>query len=214
MQFLQTQSSRELPVLSAQLLLYGWTRIITVWPSPLFKLKRDTRQTMSPSWRASMLREEIITLTCIGRSTQPIKDLIKECRDYSLDREKSYTIVRRPASKDFRARGHSVWHKVAVRPSRPIETVVLDHDEKNRVLGDINEYLHPSTSRWYANRCIPYRRGYLFAGPPGTGKSSLAWAIAGVFGIDIYCISLVEPTHRGGFGAYVYYFATSLCGAP
>ncbi len=33
-----------------------------------------------------------------------------------------------------------------------------------------------------------------FVGPPGTGKSSLAWAIAGVFGLDIYCISLVEPT--------------------
>ncbi|KAK4696115.1 hypothetical protein P7C71_g1751, partial [Lecanoromycetidae sp. Uapishka_2] len=27
----------------------------------------------------------------------------------------------------------------------------------------------------------------------GTGKSSLAWAIAGVFGLDIYCISLVDP---------------------
>ncbi len=51
-----------------------------------------------------------------------------------------------------------------------------------------------TTPRWYANRGIPYRRGYLFAGPPGTGKSSLAWAIAGVFGLDIYCISLVEPS--------------------
>ena len=38
------------------------------------------------------------------------------------------------------------------------------------------------------------RRGYLFYGAPGTGKSSLAWAIAGVFGLDIYCISLVDPT--------------------
>ncbi len=160
----------------------------------IFEFKREIKQTMSPGWRASMIREEIITLTCIGRSAQPIKDLIKECRDYNLDREKSYTIVRRPAPKDLRARGHSVWHKVAIRPSRPMETVVLDHDQKNGVLRDINEYLHPSTSRWYANRGIPYRRGYLFAGPPGTGKSSLAWAIAGVFGVDIYCISLVEPT--------------------
>lgn len=84
--------------------------------------------------------------------------------------------------------------KVATRPSRPMHTVVLDHVQKNRVLTDINEYLHPSTPKWYANRGIPYRRGYLFHGPPGTGKSSLAWAIAGVFGLDIYCISLVDPT--------------------
>ncbi len=75
-----------------------------------------------------------------------------------------------------------------------MHTVVLDRSQKTRVLADINEYLHPSTPKWYANRGIPYRRGYLFHGPPGTGKSSLAWAIAGVFGLDIYCISLVDPT--------------------
>jgi len=75
-----------------------------------------------------------------------------------------------------------------------MHTVVLEHGQKNRVLADINEYLHPSTPKWYANRGIPYRRGWLFHGPPGTGKSSLAWAIAGVFGLDIYCISLVDPT--------------------
>lgn len=31
---------------------------------------------------------------------------------------------------------------------------------------------------------------YLFHGPPGTGKSSLSFALAGVFGLDIYCLSL------------------------
>ena len=162
----------------------------------LFKLKRENKQVLQDSgWRGSSLRdEENITLTCVGRSTQPIKDLIKVARDHYFNKEKSSTIVRRPAPKDQRGRGRSVWMKVATRPSRPMETVVLDHGQKNRVLVDINEYLHPSTPRWYANRGIPYRRGYLFHGPPGTGKSSLAWAIAGVFGLEIYCISLVDPT--------------------
>ena len=161
-----------------------------------FEFQRIQKEVMGSNWAGgSVFREdEHIRLTCLGRSTQPLKNLIKEARDHYLDKEKSCTIVRRPAPKEMRGRGRNVWNRVATRPSRPIDTVVLDHDQKNRLLTDINEYLHPSTPRWYANRGIPYRRGYLLHGPPGTGKSSLAWAIAGVFGLDIYCISLVEPT--------------------
>ena len=160
-----------------------------------FEFRRDIKPMMYSGWGGSIFQEdETIRLTCIGRSTQPIKDLLRECRDSFLDKGKACTVVRRPAPKEHRNRGRTVWNKVATRPSRPMDTVVLDHAQKDRVLADINEYLHPSTPRWYANRGIPYRRGYLFQGPPGTGKSSLAWAIAGVFGLDIYCISLVEPS--------------------
>ncbi len=161
-----------------------------------FKFSRENKQVMYSGWAGSTVfqNDENVRLSCVGRSTTPIKDLIKEARDCYLNKEKACTVVRRPAPKDMRGRGRGVWHKVATRPSRPMDTVVLDHHQKDRILGDINEYLHPATPRWYANRGIPYRRGYLFAGPPGTGKSSLAWAIAGVFGLDIYCISLVEPS--------------------
>lgn len=40
--------------------------------------------------------------------------------------------------------------------------------------------------QWYVERSIPWRRGWLFYGPGGTGKSSLAKAIAQVLGIPIY----------------------------
>ena len=159
-----------------------------------FKFSRENKQMMYQGWGGTIFQsDETITLTCIGRSTKPIKDLIEEARGIYLKKGKSSTVVKRPAPKDQRTRGR-MWNKVATRPSRPMNTVILDHSEKDRILLDINEYLHPATPRWYANRGIPYRRGYLFAGAPGTGKSSLAWAIAGIFGLDIFCISLVEPT--------------------
>lgn len=37
------------------------------------------------------------------------------------------------------------------------------------------------------------RLGYLFSGPPGTGKSSLAFALAGHFGLPVYVLSLSLP---------------------
>ena len=131
----------------------------------LFKFRRINKTMMIADWGGNVFTEdESISLTCIGRSTQPIKELIKETRDQYLDKGKACTVVRRPAPKEQRGRGRGVWHKVATRPSRPMETVVLEYTQKDAILSDINEYLHPSTPRWYANRGIPYRREYLFHG--------------------------------------------------
>ena len=138
--------------------------------------------------------EDRVVLTTIGRSTKPIKALILETRDRHLAHQTSKTVIRRPSPKEQRGRGRSAWNKVAMRPSRPMGTVVLDDTQKAMILKDINDFLHPRTPRWYANRGIPYRRGYLFHGPPGTGKTSLSFALAGVFGLDIYCLSLSEAT--------------------
>ena len=78
------------------------------------------------------------------------------------------------------------------RPYRDIDTVILEKSKKQALLRDINEYLHPRTRKWYSNHGIPYRRGYLFSGAPGTGKTSLTAALAGVFGLDIYVLSLLD----------------------
>ena len=161
-----------------------------------FEFRREQRELLNGSYGGSGLvrDEEIISLTCIGRSTKPLKDLIRTCQNHSVGKKSFKTTVQRPAVKERRMHGRYPWTRVAKRPSRPMDTVVLDQDQKERVLKDINQYLHPATFPWYANRGIPYRRGYLFHGPPGTGKTSLSFAIAGIFGLDIYCISLLEPT--------------------
>jgi chaperone BCS1 len=76
------------------------------------------------------------------------------------------------------------------RLPRPLSTVILEQEQKNSFIDDIKEYLHPRTRRWYSNRGIPYRRGYLFHGPPGTGKTSLCFAAAGLLGLKLYLLNL------------------------
>jgi chaperone BCS1 len=141
--------------------------------------------------------DDVLQLDCIGRSTDPIKDLLRTIQVWSLNRQRNTTIIRHPTPKD-RARFSGSWNKTSSRPSRPMETVILDAEQKCMIIRDMNEYLHPASPRWYAARGIPYRRGYLFHGPPGTGKTSLSFALAGIFGLEIYAISLQEPTLTEG----------------
>lgn len=139
--------------------------------------------------------KENLVISCLGRSPEPIKKLLKHAKESYYNDHYAKTIVKRPSPMNMRRYGgRHAWAQVANRPVRPMKTVVLDGKQKVQLLADVNEYLHPATPRWYANRGIPLRRGYLFHGPPGTGKTSLSFALAGVFGLDIYVISLLEPS--------------------
>lgn len=61
---------------------------------------------------------------------------------------------------------------------------------RKKIICDATEYFEPFKKQWYSNRGIPYRSGYLFHGPSGTGKRSLSLAMAGFFGMRIYIINL------------------------
>ncbi|KAK0752061.1 hypothetical protein B0T18DRAFT_403996 [Schizothecium vesticola] len=87
-----------------------------------------------------------------------------------------------------------MWSMITNRHTRPMNTVVLDDKQKINILSDMNEYLSPAAAAWYAGRGILLWRGYLFHGPPGTEKTSLSFALAGVFGLDIYVMPLLDSS--------------------
>ncbi|KAH7079754.1 BCS1 N terminal-domain-containing protein [Paraphoma chrysanthemicola] len=153
-----------------------------------FNFRRQQVENKNPSWYRR--DHQIVTLRCTGRSTRPIKDLLIHIKRWNSSREAQLTSVYRPTPKSEQDSVN--WKRQATRSSRPIDTVALDPEQKAMIIQDINEYFQPATARWYAARGIPYRRGYLFHGSPGTGKTSLSFALAGIFGVGVYCISLSE----------------------
>ncbi|RMZ76462.1 hypothetical protein DV737_g4814, partial [Chaetothyriales sp. CBS 132003] len=76
------------------------------------------------------------------------------------------------------------------RQKRPLESVILDKGVKERIVADIHDFM--GSEKWYADRGIPYRRGYLLYGPPGTGKSSFIQALAGHLNYAIAILNLSE----------------------
>lgn len=160
-----------------------------IFEKRLFIFVRSDKERRSQPWQG--IEEHRLDVRCIGRSTEPLKRWIEAVKIWAVEKETSFTTIKRPTGPNQRrAPGH--WSPVTSRPSRPMSTVVLDPQQKARLVADVNEYLHPATPKWYATRGIPYRRGYLFHGPPGTGKSSLSFALAGLFGLDIHVVSLNE----------------------
>ncbi|KZP19387.1 P-loop containing nucleoside triphosphate hydrolase protein [Athelia psychrophila] len=80
------------------------------------------------------------------------------------------------------------WRHVASRPKRPMASIVLDPGIKDLLIDDAKDFLGSKT--WYADRGIPFRRGYLLYGAPGSGKTSIIHSLAGELGLDVYVISL------------------------
>ncbi|KAK5087491.1 hypothetical protein LTR70_005352 [Exophiala xenobiotica] len=135
---------------------------------------------------ATRVRPEVISLTCLGREATILKELLMEAQKSSIVQEGSHIAIYRSGNQ----RGYGEWERRGTRIARPLSTVVLNEAEKQVLINDIREYLHPLTKRWYADRGIPYRRGYLLSGPPGTGKTSLCLALAGMFSLPVYITSL------------------------
>lgn len=63
-----------------------------------------------------------------------------------------------------------------------------------QVRADLNRWI--LSAAWYRDRGIPWRRGYLFHGPPGGGKTSLTVALAKEFNLPVYVFDLTSMTNE------------------
>ena len=126
---------------------------------------------------------ETVTLTTLYSHRHVFESLFKEAHNLATKSQEGKTIIYHSRGIEWKPFGHP-------RRKRPLESVVLDRGVKERIVADVKEFL--SSSQWYYDRGIPYRRGYLLHGPPGTGKSSFIQALAGHLDYDIAVLNLSE----------------------
>ena len=80
------------------------------------------------------------------------------------------------------------WDNIAKKKKRPLASIVLPKEQKDRIIGDIHSFL--DSEEWYNQRGLPYRRGFLLKGAPGCGKTSLVIVLAGYFDLDLYVLNM------------------------
>ena len=126
---------------------------------------------------------ETVTLTTLYSQRNIFEDIFLEAHHLAQQFSEGKTIV-------YQARATS-WEKFGEpRRKRPLESVILDRGVKERILSDVKDFL--GSAKWYYDRGIPYRRGYLLHGPPGSGKSSFIRALAGELDYNIAMLNLSE----------------------
>ncbi len=82
------------------------------------------------------------------------------------------------------------WEHRGDVPQRDLDTVILDGDQKEQLIGDLDRFLASEAD--YARLGVPFHRGYLLYGPPGTGKTSMVKAIAAHFALPLFYLPLSD----------------------
>ncbi|KAF8643766.1 hypothetical protein AX16_008785 [Volvariella volvacea WC 439] len=143
------------------------------------KRERETRsmQLMSGTpW-------ETVTLTTLSRDRDLFPSLLSEARDLAMRGHEGKLVIYTAWGIEWKPFGQP-------RRKRPLQSVVLHPGMGERIEEDVKAFLE--RRQWYADRGIPYRRGYLLHGPPGSGKTSYIQALAGSLSYDICLLNLSE----------------------
>lgn len=128
---------------------------------------------------------EKITIKILGRDRKLIDNLVEEMKDLQKVNESGKSKVYRRVRDDW---------SYELRHPRQLSTVFLPKDGET-LLDDMKTFL--GRESWYRERGVPYRRGYLFYGPPGNGKSSVALALANHLNIPLYVLNLATMAGDG-----------------
>ena len=122
-----------------------------------------------------------------AKNIEIIDNLILESKKFAEEKDENYVTTK------ILKKGY--WSTLSRLPKRDISTIYID--SKDEIINDINNFLEEEET--YSQFGIPYKRNYLFEGPPGSGKSSFIFAIGSLLNRDINILSFSPELDDGLF---------------
>jgi chaperone BCS1 len=181
----QRDSGGELRPLAGDMKQVFW------WKDVLFVLDRgseeinidDQDDEIPQDWNCTIPNkpktEPKMTIRCFGHSNEPIVALIEHIKMEAKQSEQ-LQVLKKGAENDDNE----------IRDKRPLSSIDMEPKMYRQVLQEVNDFFHLDSKRLYKDTSRPYRHGFLFHGPPGTGKTSLSVAIASHIGVTLVIINM------------------------
>lgn len=129
---------------------------------------------------ASFLKRDSISIRYFGRNLGFVQQIMDQVCELYRERESKKLSIKLESYGD--------WHTHKQLEKFNMNNICLKEGVLQTIINDIEEFSQKES--FYADRGIPYHRGYLFYGPPGTGKTTLATALASFMGKPLYCLNL------------------------
>lgn len=120
-------------------------------------------------------------LRVLSRRQGILGTIIEEAKKDWLETQKDSLTV-------WVANSDNIWVPLSRQLKRPLSSIVLDPGVREFLVKDVKDFL--ASKAWYQERGIPFRRGYLLYGVPGSGKTSVIQAIAGELCLNVYMLAL------------------------
>jgi len=80
------------------------------------------------------------------------------------------------------------WEVVNVQTSKSLANTVYSKSVDKELFQDIQHFM--DNEKWYTSRGIPYKRGYVVHGVPGSGKTTISKILANMYDMPVFCLDL------------------------
>jgi chaperone BCS1 len=149
--------------------------LLWVGASPLFlcRSRIDSKSNGGPT--------EQLDITVIGRTPITIEQLIERIKLSQKEVPKQEIFVR-----------DQHWVRMQNKQLKDFESVILTGGLKEDIVNDYEKFNNKESE--YHRKGIPYKRCYLFTGPPGTGKTSMILALAAKVKRELFILNLKDIT--------------------
>lgn len=133
--------------------------------------------------------KKITITTDIERDNPEIQDILAKLCNESVVKYKKYLETQKWVPKVWNIK-NGRWDATDLDNKRNIETIILENNRQLKIKTDVERFMN--SSDFYQKVGMPYKRGYLFYGCPGTGKSSMIRAMSNFTKRDVYNVHLSE----------------------